>query len=74
MILGDEVGALGDRDEGADVVEQVDEEEYEDDFKRAMTERAVDIKVEGRRRDGGEVIRLRLPMNLVKDEPKRHGA
>ena len=34
MIGGDEAGALGDGNQGAEVVKEIDEEEDEDDFKQ----------------------------------------
>ena len=35
MVVGDEVGALCDGDQGADVVEEINEEEDEDDLEDA---------------------------------------
>ena len=43
----DEAGALGDGDEGAEVVKEIDEEEDEDDFEQALVERAADVELEG---------------------------
>ena len=52
MVGGDEAGALGDGDEGADVVEEVDEEEDEDDLEDADAEGAWDVEVKGGGFDG----------------------
>ena len=49
----DEPGALGDGDQGAEVVEEVHEEEDEDDLQQALVERAADIELEG---GGGERV------------------
>jgi hypothetical protein len=38
VVGGDEAGALGDGDQGAEVVKEVDEEEDEDDFEQALVE------------------------------------
>ena len=35
-VFGDEIGALGNGDQGADVVEEVDEQEDKDNLERAM--------------------------------------
>ncbi len=56
MVGGDEAGALGDGDEGADVVEEIDEEEDEDDLEGADVEGAADVEVEGGGSDGGEAV------------------
>ena len=54
----DEAGALGDGDQRADVVEEVDEEEDEDDLESAHVERAADVEVEGGGADGGRRSRV----------------
>ena len=46
MVFSDEASACGDSDEGADVVEEVDEEEDEDDFEEADVEGGWDVEVE----------------------------
>ena len=38
VIGGDETGALGDGDQRAEIVKEIDEEEDEDDFKQALAE------------------------------------
>ena len=43
MVGRDEPGALRDGDEGADVVEEIDEEEDEDDFESADVEGGGDV-------------------------------
>ena len=52
MVGGDEAGALGDGDQGADVVEEIDEEEDEDDLEGVDVEGAADVEVEGGGADG----------------------
>jgi len=47
VIGGDEAGALGDRDEGAEVIKKIDEEEDEDDFKQTLVESAANVEFEG---------------------------
>ena len=47
VVGGDETGAFGYGDEGADVVEEVDEEEDEDDLEGVEVEGAADVEVEG---------------------------
>ena len=47
MVGSNEPGAFGDGDQGAQVVEQVDEEEDEDDFEQALAEGPRDIEMEG---------------------------
>ena len=47
VVGGDEAGALGDGDEGAEVVEEIDEEEDEDDFEQTLAESAADVEFEG---------------------------
>ena len=41
----DEAGALGDRDQGAQVVEQIDKEEDEDDFEQSLGESAANVEL-----------------------------
>ena len=74
VVGGDEAGALGDGDEGADVVEEIDEEEDEDDFECADVKCAGDVEVEGGGFDGGEVIGLGLPVDLVAEDAEECGA
>ena len=52
VVGGDEVGAFGYGDEGADVVEEVDEEEDEDDLEEVQAEGSADVEVEGGLADG----------------------
>ena len=52
VVFGDEAGALRDGDQGADVVEEVDEQEDEDDLQRVQAEGAADVEVEGGCADG----------------------
>ena len=73
MIGRDEVGALGDRDERADVVEEVDKEEDEDDLEGADVERAENVEVEGCCLDGSEIVGCGLPMDLVAEYAYEHG-
>ena len=47
VVGGDEAGALGDGDQRAEVVEEIDEEEDEDDFEQAFVERAANVELEG---------------------------
>ncbi len=71
---GHEVGAFGDGDEGADVVEEVDEEEDEDDLEGAVVEGAADVEMEGGVADGGEGVGGGLVVELVEEESGEHGA
>ncbi len=73
MVGGDEAGALGDGDQGADVVEEVDEEEDEDDLEGTNVEGAEDVEVEGGGFDGGEVVGRGLPVDLVEDDADERG-
>jgi hypothetical protein len=59
---------LGDGDEGADVVEEIDEEKDEDDFEEADMEGSWDIEMEGCGFNGGEVVRSGLPVDLMEDD------
>ena len=45
VVFGDEPGALGDRDQRADVVKEIDEEEDEDDLQRIHLQRAANVEV-----------------------------
>lgn len=74
MVGGDEAGALGDGDEGANVVEEIDEEKDEDDFEGSNVESAADVEVEGRSGDGGETVAHGLPVDLVEEDAEKHGA
>ena len=74
MVGGDEVGALGDRDEGADVVEEVDEEEDEDDLEGSDVEGSTDVELEGGGGDGGEAVVDGLPVDLMEEDTEEHGA
>src|ERR1700677_2200023 len=49
----DETGALGNGDQGAKVIEQVDEKEDEDDFEQALVDGAANVELEG---GGGESV------------------
>jgi len=73
VVWRDEAGALGDGYEGADVVEEIDEEEDEDDFEGADVEGAEDVEMERGSFDCGEVVRCWLPMNLMEDDAKDRG-
>ena len=68
MVFGDQAGALGDGDEGADVVEEINEEEDEDDFEEADVQGGTDIEMESGGFDGGEVVRCGLPVDLMEDD------
>jgi len=68
VVWCDEAGALGYCDEGADVVEEVDEEEDEDDLEGADVEGAADVQVEGGGADGGEIVGRGLPVDLVAED------
>lgn len=74
MVGRHKFGALGDGDEGADIVEEVDEEEDEDDFERAVVDGSADVEMEGGSTDGGEGVGSRLPVKLVEEEAGEHGA
>ena len=74
MVGGDEAGALGDGDEGADVVEEIDEEEDEDDLEYADVECAADVEVEGCGVDGGEMVGRGLPVDLMAEDAEECGA
>ena len=67
-------GALSDGDEGADVVEEIDEEEDEDDLEGANVESAANIEVEGGGSDGGEAVVHGLPVDLMEEHSEEHGA
>jgi hypothetical protein len=71
VVLVDEAGALGDGDEGADVVEEIDEEEDKDDLEGTDVECAGDVEVEGGDADGGEVEPLRLPVDLASENSEQ---
>ena len=74
VVGGDESGALSDRDEGADVVKEIDEEEDEDDLEGANVESAANIELKGCGSDGGEAVVHRLPVDLVEEYSEEHGA
>ena len=65
---------MSDGDEGADVVEEIDEEEDEDDLEGADVESTADIELEGGGFDGGEAVVHRLPVDLVEEHSEEHGA
>ncbi len=73
MVGGDETGALGDGDEGADVVEEIDEEEDEDDLEDADMERARDVEVEGGGFDRRQIVGCGLPVDLMADDAEESG-
>lgn len=73
MVGRDEAGALGDCDERADVVEEVDEEKDEDDLEGTDVERAEDVEVEGCCADCSEIVSGGLPMDLVAEYAYEHG-
>ena len=73
MVGRDEAGALGDSDERADVVEEVDEEKDEDDLEGTDVERPEDVEVEGCGADSGEIVGGGLPMDLVAEYAYEHG-
>ena len=68
VVVGDEPGALGDADQGADVVEEVDKEEDEDDFERVHAERAADVEMEGGVADGHGVEGGGRVLHLVEED------
>ena len=70
---GDEAGALGDGDEGADVVEEIDEEEDEDDLEDADVERAGDVEVEGGGFDRRQIVGSGLPVDLMAEDAEEGG-
>ena len=70
----DEAGALGDGDEGSDVVEEIDEEEDEDDFEGVDAEGAAEVEMEGGGAEVGEVEGGGVPGDLVGGDAKGHGA
>jgi hypothetical protein len=74
VVGGDEAGAVGDGDEGADVVEEVDEEEDEDDLEGVEVEGAADVEVEGRCADGEGVEGGRLVFDLMEEDAEGEGA
>jgi hypothetical protein len=47
VVRGDEAGALGDGDQGSEIVKQVDKEEDEDDFEQALVKCAAYVEFEG---------------------------
>ncbi len=59
---------------GADVVEEIDEEEDEDDLEGSDVECAGDIEVEGGVSQCAQVVGCRLPVELVEGDAERHGA
>ena len=73
MVGRDEAGALGDGHEGADVIEEIDEEKDEDDLESADVERAEDVEVECRGFDCGEIVGCGLPVHLMKENAHEHG-
>ena len=74
MIGRDETGTLGDGDEGAYVVKQVDEEEDKDDLEGADVKGSAEIEVKGGGADGGEVEGSGVPVDLVTEYAEEHGA
>ena len=74
MVGCDEICALRDGDEGADVVEEIDEEEDEDDLEGPDVEGSADVEVEGGGGDGGEAVVDGLPVDLMEDHSDEHGA
>ncbi len=70
---GDETGAVGDGDESADVVEEIDEEEDEDDFEGTDVERAGDVEVECGGFDRRQIVGCGLPVDLMADDAEERG-
>ena len=68
-VLVDQPGAAGDPDQGADIVEQVDEQEDEEDLEQAeavaarQAEHAGEVELEGGLRDRGQVVGLRRELD-----------
>ena len=74
VVFGDEAGAFGDGDEGADVVEEVDEEEDEDDLEGVHTEGAADVEMEGGGLDGHGVEGAGCVLDLMEEDADGEGA
>ena len=68
MVGRDEAGALGDGDEGAEVVEEVDEKEDEDDLEGTEVAQAGEVEPEGGFAEGGEAVPRGLPVDMVKED------
>lgn len=64
----DQSSLLCDREQCAEIVEQIDEEEYEDNFKQADVESTTNIQAESGGGDAGKIVRSGMPL----DEPMGH--
>jgi hypothetical protein len=73
VIRCDEAGAVGDGNEGANVVEEVDEEKDEYYFEGATAQSGGDVEVKGCGLDCGEVVGNGLPVDLMAEDAEQGG-
>ena len=74
MVDGDETSPVGDGDQGADVVKEVDEEEDEDDLEGVEMESSSDVEMKGRCADCQGVEGGGLVFDLVEEDAEEEGA
>ena len=69
----DQSSLLCDREQCAEIVEQIDEEEYEDNFKQADVESTTNIQAESGGGDAGKIVRSGMPLDEA-DGPRKSGS
>ena len=72
MVRGDKAGALGDRDQRAEIVEEIDEEEDEDNLEQSLGECAANVELECCFGQFEEAAGRRSPVNQT-DRPRDCG-